>query len=233
MNECYVYGLYDPNTNELFYVGKGTEYRDRSHLKPSLWSNPKDTTNPFLYYKIRSLMENNTPPIVKRLYENVTEEEAYRLEHELVLEYGRRFSEENGKLFNISKFKGGNEKGKKLTWSENRRKKHRSFWKKRRLYDPTYEELYEDYIIQNLTRIEISKKYDVSEILVKKRLEHFGIKKPKHLQYGNINTNECLNCQKQFVTSPSVKRKYCSKVCYRDYMEKCRRNVQGRNDLTT
>lgn len=225
MSECYVYGLYDPNTNELFYVGKGTGYRDRSHLKPSMWSNPKDTTNPFLYYKIKSLMENNTPPIIKRLYESVTEEEAYRLENELVLEYGRRFSKENGKLFNISEFMGGNKKGKELPWTEERLASWQKFQKERRKYDPSYEELYEDYIIRNLKRFEIAEKYDVSEVLVKKRLQHFGIKKPKHLQYGDSNKCRCLNCKKEFETPPSVKRKYCSKVCYRDYMEKCKRNV--------
>lgn len=183
MSICYVYGLYDPNTEDLFYVGKGTGYRDTSHLKPSMWSNPKDTTNPFLYYKIKSLMENNTPPIIKRLYENISEEDAYRLENELVLKYGRRFSGENGKLFNISEFMGGNKKGKELSWTKERHKQHKMFWKKRRKYDPSYEELYEDFIIKNMKRDEIAKKHVVSVALVKKRLQYFGIKKPKHLRY--------------------------------------------------
>lgn len=220
MSECYVYGLYDPNTNELFYVGKGTGYRDTSHLKPSIWANPKDTTNPFLYYKIKSLMENNTPPIIKRLHENVSEEDAYRFENELVLKYGRRFSVENGKLFNISEFMGGNKKGKELPWTEDRLKTWHEFQKKRRKYDPSYEELYDDFITRNMKRIDIAKKYGVSDVLVKRRLQHFGIKKPKHLQYGYGVKHVCMNCNRQFETSPSVQRKYCSKVCYRDYMEK-------------
>jgi hypothetical protein len=220
MGKCYVYGLYDPNTDELFYVGKGTGYRDTSHLKPSMWSNPKNTTNPFLYYKIKSLMENETPPIIKRLHENVSEEDAYRLENELVLKYGRRFSVENGKLFNISEFMGGNKKGKELTWTEERLKTWHEFQKKRRKYDPSYEELYDDYITRNMKRVDIAEKYDVSDVLVKKRLQHFGIKKPKHLQYGDSVKHVCVNCNKHFETSPSVQRKYCSKVCYRDYMEK-------------
>ena len=209
MSECYVYGLYDPNTDEMFYVGKGTGYRDTSHLKPSMWANPKDTTNPFLYYKIKSLMENNTPPIIKRLHENVSEEEAYRLENELVLKYGRRFSVENGKLFNISEFMGGNKKGKELPWTADRLKTWHEFQKKRRKYDPSYEELYDDFITRNMKRIDIAKKYGVSDVLVKRRLQHFGIKKPKHLQYGDSNKCLCLNCNKEFETSPSVKRKYC------------------------
>jgi hypothetical protein len=69
MNNCYVYVLVDPITDEIFYVGKGTAYRDSSHLKPSSWNDPKNTVNPFLYFKIKSLMENKTPPIIKRLHE--------------------------------------------------------------------------------------------------------------------------------------------------------------------
>jgi hypothetical protein len=222
MSECYVYGLYDPNTNDLFYVGKGTGYRDISHLKPSMWTNPKNTTNPFLYYKIKSLMENDTPPIIKRLHENVSEEDAYRLENELVLKYGRRFSVENGKLFNISEFMGGNKKGKELPWTEDRLKTWHEFQKKRRKYDPSYEELYDDFITKNMKRTDIAEKYGVSDVLVKRRLQHFGIKKPKHLQYGESKKHVCVNCNKDFQTSPSVKRKYCSKVCYREYMEKCK-----------
>ncbi len=222
MNNCYVYGLYDPNTNILFYVGKGTGGRDKSHLKPSVWSNPENTVNPFLYYKIKSLIENNTPPVIKRLYENINEEEAYRLENEIVLKYGRRFSEENGQLFNISEFKGGNKKGKKLPWTEERYRKHKDLSKSKRKYDPSYEELYEDFIVKNMTRKEIAEKYNVSEVLVKIRLRELKIKKPKHLQYGNPTTYICLSCENEFKTSPSVKRKYCSRKCWNEYLEKCK-----------
>ena len=51
MNECYIYVLRDPSDNSIFYVGKGTGYRDTSHLRPSMWNNPKNTVNPFLYYR--------------------------------------------------------------------------------------------------------------------------------------------------------------------------------------
>lgn len=222
MHTCYVYGLYDPNTNELFYVGKGTGYRDTSHLKPSMWSDPKETSNPFLYYKIRTLMEANTPPVVKRLYENLSEEDAYRLENDIILEYGRRFDVKKGKLFNISEFMGGNKKGKKLTWTEERRSKHITECKKKRKYDPSYEELYTDYIINNMRRVDIAQKYNISDALVKKRLHHFGIEKPKHLQYGYGAEHACIHCHIKFTTSPSVKRKYCSKECYRNHVEKCK-----------
>lgn len=218
MSDCYVYGLFDPNTNEIFYVGKGAGYRDTSHLKPSMWKNPQDTTNPFLYYKIRSLMDNSTPPIVKRLFENVTEQEAYEIENKLILEHGRRFSDKNGKLFNISELMGGNKKGKRLIWTEERLKSHQEFCKQNRKYNPTYEELYDEYITQNMKREDIAAKHDVSGALVKKRLRYFGIQKPKELRYSKKNTYFCDVCKTLFETPASVKdRKYCSRQCYDTY----------------
>lgn len=221
MNECFIYGLYDPITNELFYIGKGTRYRDKSHLKPSLWKEPKKTCNPFLYYKIKSLMENNTPPIIKRLYENLLEEEAYRIEAKIIKEHGRRFSEENGRLFNISENMGGNKNGIEMPWTEERKENFREQCKLRRKYDPTYEELYDDFITNNLKRKDIAEKYGVSEVLIKKRLQQFGIKKPKHLQYGKQPTHICEVCNKSFETSPSVKRRFCSRKCLNEYRKKC------------
>lgn len=217
MNDCYVYGLYDPNTEELFYIGKGTGYRDISHLKPSMWKDPKKTCNPFLYYKIKSLMENNTPPIIKRLHKNLLEEEAYRIEAEIIKEHGRRFSEENGKLFNISEFMGGSKKGIEMPWTEERLQNHREYWKQRRKYDPTYEELYDDFITNNLKRKDIAEKYNVSDVLIKQRLQYFGIKKPKHLLYGKRPIHICEVCDKSFETPPSVKRRFCSRKCMNEY----------------
>lgn len=218
MTECYIYGLYDPNTNELFYIGKGTGYRDTSHLKPSMWKNPKESVNPFLYYKIRSLMDNNTPPVVKRLYENITEQEAYDIENKLIIEHGRRFCDKGGKLFNISEFMGGNKKGGTIHWDETRRKEWQNFCKKNRKYDPTYEELYDEYITQNMRREDIATKHNVSDVLVKKRLQYFGIQKPKELQYPKKNGYSCKHCGTNFETPASVKhRKYCSQRCRHEY----------------
>lgn len=215
MDKFYVYGLFDPETEELFYIGKGQNYRDKSHLKPHKWKNPKETTNPFLYYKIQSLMLNNTPPIIKRIYENMSEDEAYQKENEIIEKYGRRFSTENGKLFNISNTKGGSPYGVKKPWNEERRKRHKQVSKQKRKYDPSYEELYNDYIVNGLFREDISKKYSVSVALVKKRLQNFGILKPKELIYPEKNEYECLTCGSLFLTPNSVKdRKYCSRKCY-------------------
>jgi len=217
MNNCYVYVLVDPITNEIFYVGKGTGYRDSSHLKPSSWCDPKNTVNPFLYFKIKSLMENKTPPIIKRLHENISEDAAYHIENDYIKLYGRRFVDDHGKLFNISDFKGGSSFGKTKPWTDERRDKHISLCKEKRKYDPTYDELYNDYIVNNLKRKEISQKYNISDALVKKRLAIYGIIKPKNLVYPPKNMYTCITCDKNFETPSSVKdRKYCSRKCYRN-----------------
>jgi len=215
MNDSYVYALIDPTDDSIFYVGKGTGYRDSSHFKPSMWKRPEDTVNPFLYYKIKSLFENDTPPQIIRLLENVSEEVAYEYESNIISEMGRRFVD-GGKLFNISDFKGGSNKGHKKPWSEERKQEHKQRCKRDRIYDPSYEDLFDEYVIKNLSRKQISEKYDVSEVLVKKRLQELKIKKPKEKCYPSKNRFECITCKKIFFTPNSLKqRKYCSRACYR------------------
>lgn len=217
MNIFYVYALYDPETDEIFYVGKGKDYRDKSHFKPHLWKNPKNTTNPFLYYKIKSIMEQNKIPKIKRLKEHLSENSAYELETELIQKYGRRFSEENGKLFNILNQKEISNAGKHIIWSEERKIKHIERCKNKRIYDPTYEIIYDDYITKKKTRKTIALENKCSEVLVKKRLEYYGIIKPKHVIYPPKNTHVCIKCNNKFNTPKSVKnRKYCSRKCMKE-----------------
>lgn len=219
MRETYVYALIDPTNKTIFYIGKGTGYRDSSHMKPSMWKNPEKTSNPFLYYKIKSLMDNDTPPQTIRLLENVSEEEAYEYENQLIIKYGRRFVD-GGILFNISDFKGGSFHGRKKPWSEERRINHKKLCKNNRMYNPTYDELYRDYILNNFTREQISIQNNISESLVKKRLQEYNIIKPKENLYPKKNKFICIKCDRNFFTPKSVsKRKYCSRKCYRSIDE--------------
>lgn len=85
-NRFYVYGHYTADTNELFYIGKGT--RDRawtSHRRSAYWHN-----------KV-----NKHKRIVKILYDNLTEEEALNKEKELIAEVGL------DKLVNLTEGGGG------------------------------------------------------------------------------------------------------------------------------
>jgi hypothetical protein len=215
MNNSYVYALVDPNNDSIFYVGKGTGYRDVSHFKPSMWSNPEKTNNPFLYFKIKSLFEKDTPPQTIRLLENVSEDVAYEYESDIIKKMGRRFVD-GGELFNISDFKGGSHIGQNKPWTKERHEKHKQKCKQTRIYDPSFQKLFQEYVEENLTRKQIAEKYNISEVLVKKRLQELKIKKPKQKCYPNKNTFRCIRCDKIFFTPKSLKnRKYCSKTCYR------------------
>lgn len=215
----YVYGYYDPKTNNLFYVGKGSGKRDVSHLKPSNWKNPKDTTNPFFYYKIKSLMVNGERPIIKRIFENLTEDDAYSIEHDLISEYGRRFVN-GGILFNISGKRGGSVEGKRTPWAEERRERYRKQCFDRRVAN-NKEELTEMYLDLCMTRKEIAEHYGVSEVLIKKRLQEHGIRKTKEQQkktrYRAYTKSrkmvECAHCGDSFEVSLSHNRKFCSTEC--------------------
>jgi predicted GIY-YIG superfamily endonuclease len=78
----------NPQTNNVFYIGIGT-------LKRAY--NFKDRNNHYKGY-----IKKYGTPIVKIVQENLTLEEASKLEKQLILEYGRIGYEENGILVNKS-----------------------------------------------------------------------------------------------------------------------------------
>jgi hypothetical protein len=82
----YVYGHYTRDTNELFYVGKGTRHRAWSHDKRSTWW-------------VRIVNKHGLQ--VKLLFEQLTEEEAHTKEIELIKQYGRR-NNKTGILVNLT-----------------------------------------------------------------------------------------------------------------------------------
>lgn len=81
------------------------------------------------------------------------------------------------------------------------------------------------FIVENRTRKEIAKHYGCSEILIKKKCEKYGIKKPKHLENKNKERRvekTCLNCQSTFEVLPfrhsgKWELKFCSHKCSSDY----------------
>lgn len=70
---AYVYGHYTADTNELFYIGKGTGKR--------AWSNKKRN-------KHWQSVVNKHGYTVQIFYDNLNDADAYRKEHELILEVG-------------------------------------------------------------------------------------------------------------------------------------------------
>lgn len=74
-NRFYVYGHYTADTNRLFYIGKGTGRR--------AWDRGKTDRNDYWHKTV-----NKHGIVVKLLIENLTEEDAFTKEKELIAEVG-------------------------------------------------------------------------------------------------------------------------------------------------
>lgn len=79
MNDFYVYAWRRPDTGALFYVGKGRMARD---------AQLKDHNQIFMRI-VRKLERHGLRPSVERLHENLTEEQAFSIERQLIAESGR------------------------------------------------------------------------------------------------------------------------------------------------
>lgn len=113
----YVYMLCDPRKKNTsftnseflpFYIGKGKGPRANKHLTASV----KQT---FLRNKIAKIREAGKEPIVQYYKDNLTQEEAFVLEKELILKLGRINYEDNGILVNLSVGGIGGSGGVKLS----------------------------------------------------------------------------------------------------------------------
>jgi len=228
-NDSYVYVYKDTNKPEDpgFYVGKGTGSRKHAHLKPSVWKYPEKTSNPFLYYKIKSMMESGKKPYVTIIAENISDNEAYNIEHDYIKKHGRRFVD-GGLLFNISDFKGGAYSGmKRPEWSDEAIQSFRDACKTLRIYDPSYDELYEQFVVKGKTRQQIAEENGCSASLVKKRLQELKIagKKTKEVRYPPKKKWTCKFCNKEFLTANCVKtRLFCSIGCRTNDKKRSSRN---------
>ena len=131
----YVYHLVNPETGVPFYIGKGKNRRCYQHLtdKASYSRNKRLTGH------IKNLRLKGIEPEVIKIKENLKEEEAYLLEEEQILNYGRIGFDENGILLNffisnrpIKRFKEDNgfygkshtDDTKRLIGESNRGRKH-------------------------------------------------------------------------------------------------------------
>lgn len=93
----YVYQLVNPTSGMPFYVGKGKKRRCYQHLSDK----PEYSKNKRLTGHIRNLRNSGIEPQVIKIRENLKEEDAYLLEEEQILHYGRIGFDEGGVLLNF------------------------------------------------------------------------------------------------------------------------------------
>ena len=94
----YIYGLYDPIQNQLFYIGKGKKanHRHRDHL-----TERRGKENKLRWQRICHLRKAGTEPVVQILLDNIEcEETAYNEESKLIKHYGK-IIDNTGILTNI------------------------------------------------------------------------------------------------------------------------------------
>jgi hypothetical protein len=94
----YVYQYSHPETNMPLYIGKGKGDRLNDHWE--LICNNKRTTNSHWTAKLNQMKSQGLCPIISKIKENLTSDEALLYEEQLILKYGRRDYEENGILYN-------------------------------------------------------------------------------------------------------------------------------------
>jgi hypothetical protein len=117
MNNFYVYVYMDPSRPgafnygeyffpfEPFYVGKGQGLRCYYHLKEAA-GEYKVKKNSHKYNKIRKILSNKLSPVISKVKEDLTNEEAATLETQLINIIGRRTQSGPGPLTNVHD--GGN-----------------------------------------------------------------------------------------------------------------------------
>ncbi len=121
LNMAYVYIYYDPRKSpiEPIYVGKGKGKRMSFHKNRA--------QNPILKRKLDKIKDLGLEPIIEKFIDNISDEEALKIEIELITKYGR-IDLKTGPLCNLTEGGDGtsgriaSEETKKL-WSEQRKGK--------------------------------------------------------------------------------------------------------------
>lgn len=88
----------------------------------------------------------------------------------------------------------------------------------KKTFNITKTDLYEMFIVKNMSRKEVSSFYGCSQVLIKKKCEEFDIKKPKILENKNKERKvkrNCNWCEKEYntVRFRTKNTKWVSKFC--------------------
>lgn len=201
-NKYYIYAWYYINTNEIFYIGKGSNNR---------YIDTKNRRNE--YFKNIIQKEGNNVN-VKKLYENLSEEESYILERELIHKYW-----DKGEC--KANFHEGGRGGNHGNYNENMRKKLSEFastrtgeknpmWKHEytpkqlekmsysqktsiKAYEWTHSERHSKICSENAKRLNTDPKYEEYRIKRNKIISEVA-KRPKSKEYLQHNRDrQCPN----------------------------------------
>ena len=105
----YVYELWNPLTNTVFYVGKGTKTRSgyrrlAEHIKDTRYYKAGKVKRNHKYATIAKILDNGKMPEIKVVYETINERDAIAEEKRLIAAYGRR---DNGSGILVNHTDGG------------------------------------------------------------------------------------------------------------------------------
>lgn len=117
MDNYYVYGLIDPNTDMPFYIGKGKNNRAESHLKLLA----SDNYNIRKRNHIESILKEGKEIKIVYYDTNLTDDESKNMEIRLIRKYGRKHIDEDGILLNLAE--GGSGGNTSNFFTEESRKK--------------------------------------------------------------------------------------------------------------
>ncbi len=127
MNVFYVYVYVDPRDGVPFYIGKGKGRRAYNHLTASVIQRGLDK-GWFFYHKLRKLLASDTPPEIRFLCKELTEDQALYWETFFIGALGRR-DIKTGCLCNMTS--GGDGLSGRVV-SEETRQKLSKVWKGRK-----------------------------------------------------------------------------------------------------
>lgn len=84
MNDYYIYSYIEPDKDEPFYIGKGRGNRSHYHLAECY-----NNQNTHFYCKLKSMLDKGIQPRIYFFDTELTEEQAFEREIELIRAYGR------------------------------------------------------------------------------------------------------------------------------------------------
>ena len=84
-SDYYVYGYFEPGSEQPFYIGKGRKGRARSHLGLFM----RATWGGLFYVRLRELDAKGITPDVRKLHEGMTDQDAKDKEIDLISFWGR------------------------------------------------------------------------------------------------------------------------------------------------